>query len=179
LIDIIHILGAAGSGTSTLGKKLENKLNYIHLDVDDYFWFPTNPPFIKKREREERIKLLMTDISNKKKCVITGSLCGWGDVFIPFFDLIIEIETPTEIRIERIDKRESKRFGNRILQGGDMHDAHQKFIEWAESYDTADINSRSKALHDCWLKDINCKKLVVDGTMPLEQIINLIENLIK
>ncbi|MBB6697108.1 hypothetical protein [Clostridium algidicarnis] len=46
MIDIIHILGAAGSGTSTLGKKLKNKLNYIHLDVDDYFWFPTNPPFL-------------------------------------------------------------------------------------------------------------------------------------
>ncbi|WP_290441110.1 hypothetical protein [Clostridium algidicarnis] len=32
MIDIIHILGSAGSGTSTLGKKLENKLNYIHLE---------------------------------------------------------------------------------------------------------------------------------------------------
>ena len=95
MINVIHILGAAGSGTSTLGKEIENKLNYIQLDVDDYFWLPTDPPFIEKREREERIKLLMNDILNTKKCVVTGSLCRWGDIFIPFFDLIIEIETPS------------------------------------------------------------------------------------
>jgi adenylate kinase family enzyme len=174
LVNTIHILGASGSGTSTLGKEIEKKLNYIHLDVDDYFWLQTDPPFIEKREKEERIKLLMNDIVNTKRCVITGSLCGWGDVFIPFFDLIIEIETPTEVRIKRIEKREYKRFGNRILKGGDMYENHKNFIEWAKGYDTADINMRSKALHELWLKDIQCKKLVVDGTKPLDQIIELI-----
>lgn len=179
MISIIHVLGASGSGTSTLGKEIENKFNFIHLDVDDYFWLPTNPPFIKKRANEERIKLLMNDILNVKKCVITGSLCGWGDVFIPFFDLIIRIETPTDVRMERIEKREYKRFGNRILHGGDMYEGHQEFIEWAKSYDTGDINMRSKALHDYWLKDIRCKKLVVDGTKPLEQIIKSLIEIVK
>lgn len=179
MINVIHILGAAGSGTSTLGKEIENKLNYIQLDVDDYFWLPTDPPFSEKREREERIKLLMNDILNTKKCVITGTLCGWGDIFIPFFELIIEIETPTEVRIERIEKREYKRFENRILHGGDMYEAHQEFIEWAKRYDTADISIRSKALHNYWQKDIYCQKLVVDGTKPLDQIINVLIGIVK
>ncbi|MBU3104523.1 AAA family ATPase [Clostridium gasigenes] len=179
LINVIHILGASGSGTSTLGKEIENKFNYVHLDVDDYFWLPTNPPFIKKREIEESKKLLMNDISSAKKCVITGSLCGWGDVFIPIFDLIIRIEIPTEIRIERIKKREYERFGNRILHGGDMYETHKEFLEWSKSYDSADINSRSKVLHDCWLKNIHCKKNVMDGAKPLAEKINLIESMIK
>jgi len=179
LITIIHILGGSGSGTSTLGKEIESKLNYVHFDVDDYFWVPKNPPFVKKREIEERKKLLMNDILNAEKCVITGSLCGWGDVFIPIFDLIIRIEIPTEMRIERIKKREYERFGNRILQGGDMYYIHQKFLEWAKSYDTADINTRSKVLHDCWLKNIYCKKYVVDGTKPLTEKIDFIEDIIK
>ena len=96
MINIIHVLGASGSGTSTLGKEIENKLKYIHLDVDDYFWLPTSPPFIRKREIEERKNLLMNDISSAEKCVIAGSLCGWGDIFIPVFDLIILIEVPTD-----------------------------------------------------------------------------------
>lgn len=179
MITIIHILGASGSGTSTLGKEIESKLDYVHLDVDDYFWVPTNPPFVEKREIEERKKLLMNDILNAKKCVITGSLCGWGDVFIPIFDLIIRIEIPTKMRIERIKKREYERFGNRISQGGDMYYIHQEFLEWAKSYDTADINTRSKVLHDCWLKNINCKKYVVDGTKSLTEKINFIEDIIK
>jgi adenylate kinase family enzyme len=179
LINVIHILGASGSGTSTLGKEIQNKLNYIQLDVDDYFWLPTDPPFIEKREREQRIKLLMNDILITKKCVITGSLCGWGDIFIPFFDLIIEIETPTEVRIKRIEKREYKRFGNRILHGGDMYETHQEFIEWAKRYDTADISIRSKALHNYWKEDIHCQKLVVDGTKSLELIINVLIGIVK
>lgn len=179
VINIIHILGASGSGTSTLGKEIEDKLNYTQLDVDDYFWMPTDPPFIEKRKREERIKLLMNDILKTKKCVLTGSLCGWGDIFIPFFDLIIEIETPTEKRIERIEKREYERFGNRILPGGDMHKAHLEFVEWSKCYDTADISIRSKALHNLWLEDINCKKIVIDGTKPLSHTINLLEGIIK
>lgn len=179
MINIIHVLGASGSGTSTLGKEIENKLKYIHLDVDDYFWLPTSPPFIRKREIEERKNLLMNDISSAEKCVIAGSLCGWGDIFIPVFDLIILIEVPTDIRIERINKRDYERFGNRIVQGGDMYEDHLKFIEWSKSYDTADINSRSKALHDCWLKNICCKKIVIDGSKPLEEKISIIENIIK
>lgn len=129
LFNCIHIFGASGSGTSTIGMELDHKMNYAHFDVDDYFWISTNPPFTVKRNREDRIKLLKNDISKKEKFVLTGSLCGWGDVFIPLFDIVIKVETPTEIRIERLKKREFARFGTRILCGGDMYDGHQKFLE--------------------------------------------------
>ena len=33
----IHILGASGSGTSTLGNSLAEVLPHTHLDTDDYF----------------------------------------------------------------------------------------------------------------------------------------------
>jgi len=45
--------------------------------------------------------------------------CGWGDVFIPKFDLVVFVDTPTDIRIERLQKREYERFGSRIREGGD------------------------------------------------------------
>ena len=45
----IHIIGAAGSGTTTLGIELANVLPHVHLDTDKYYWLD-NKNFTKKRE---------------------------------------------------------------------------------------------------------------------------------
>lgn len=52
----IHILGASGSGTTTLAKVLSDELGYAHFDSDDYFWIPTEPPFTTKRPLDERVE---------------------------------------------------------------------------------------------------------------------------
>ncbi|WP_054740321.1 P-loop NTPase family protein [Cellulosilyticum ruminicola] len=67
---LIHILGASGSGTSTLGRVLEERYQYKHLDTDDYYWLLTNPPFTQAREEKERIALLKRDMAKYKKWVI-------------------------------------------------------------------------------------------------------------
>lgn len=36
--NVIHIFGASGSGTSTIGKYISVKWNYYFMDTDDYFW---------------------------------------------------------------------------------------------------------------------------------------------
>ncbi len=177
VINIIHIVGASGSGTTTLGKAIEHKYAYTHLDVDDYYWLPTDPPFTIPRDLNQRVKLLEEDIKKYKKCVITGSLCGWGDCFISKFDLIITVVTPTEIRIKRLKQRELQRSGNRIRPNGDMFNKHMEFIRWAEKYDTGDTSIRSKQLHDEWLKLISCKKIVVDGTISTDIALFKIEEL--
>jgi len=38
MIQRIHILGASGSGTTTLGRALAERLQCPHFDTDDYFW---------------------------------------------------------------------------------------------------------------------------------------------
>ncbi|BDD11489.1 hypothetical protein FUAX_39210 (plasmid) [Fulvitalea axinellae] len=40
----ILIFGASGSGTTTLGKEIAKRAKFTHLDADDYYWKPTNPP---------------------------------------------------------------------------------------------------------------------------------------
>lgn len=121
---------------------------------------------------KERQDLLKADIQNTSKAVITGSLCGWGDIFIKYFDLVIYIYTPTNIRINRINNREQKRFGDRIIKGGDMYNTHLEFIEWAKTYDTAGTETRSSALHMGWLKGITCPVINVDGTKTVDELIN-------
>ena len=168
---VIHILGASGSGTTTLGKAISEKYGFKHLDTDDFYWLPTDPKYTAKREPSERQRLLAEAIEKAERCVISGSLCGWGDMFIPKFELVILVETPTEVRIERLKQREFNHFGDRILPGGDMYQNHIEFLEWAAKYDTAGVEQRSRALHAEWLKKVNCPVIIVDGTKPVSEIL--------
>lgn len=52
---VVHIYGASGSGTSTIGRFISNKLGYFFMDTDDYFWESTNPPYTIKRNVSDRI----------------------------------------------------------------------------------------------------------------------------
>lgn len=167
--NVIHIYGASGSGTSTLGKKISEKLGYKFMDTDNYFWFPTNPRYTTKRSKEERLALMKKDILENDNVVISGSLVDWGDELISYFTLTIRLVTETKIRIERIKQREWDKFGERITPGGDMYQQHLDFIEWARKYDTGSVNMRSKAKHDEWQKQLQCKQIVLNGADDLEE----------
>lgn len=164
---VIHIFGASGSGTTTLGAKICAELGFTHLDSDDYLWIPTDPKYTTKRDAKERAALMKKDILSADSVVISGSLVGWGDELIPQFTLAIRLVTPTDVRIARLLKREREEFGSRIDVGGDMYENHLEFIEWARSYDTGDVNIRSKAMHDEWQKKLHCKLIELNGTDDL------------
>lgn len=168
-INVIHIYGGSGSGTSTLGYAFSRESGFYFMDADDYLWLPTDPRFTQMRESGERIRLMKEDIKEHKKVVISGSVTGWGDPLIPMFDLAVRLVTDVDIRIARIKTREAERFGDRILPGGDMYKQHQDFLEWAAAYDTGDVNMRSRALHDQWQKKLDCRQLVLDGGRPVEE----------
>ncbi len=171
---VIHIYGASGSGTSTLGRFIRDKLGYHFMDTDDYFWEATNPPYQIKRSPSDRIALMRRDIASYDKVVISGSLVGWGDELIPFLTLAIRVETDTAIRIDRLKKREREHWGSRIDAGGDMYETHRKFIDWTASYDHGDLNMRSKSKHDEWQKQLPCQIILLDGGLPVEKNFEII-----
>ena len=109
-----------------------------------------------------------------EKVVISGSLVDWGDELIPLFTLAIRVETDTATRIERLRTREREHFGNRIDPGGDMYENHKEFIEWAASYDEGGTEMRSKAKHDEWQKLLSCPVVLVDGSLPVETNLEVI-----
>lgn len=177
--NVIHIFGASGSGTSTLGRKIGNELGYRFMDTDDYFWLPTDPKYTQKRPVNERLKLMKNDIANSDNVVISGSLVDWGDEFIPLFTLVIRMETDTSVRISRLKAREKEAFGSRIEAGGDMHQAHMDFIEWAKAYDNGGMNMRSRAKHDEWQKLLTCQLIVLDGRKDLEHNFSIIKEVLQ
>lgn len=176
---VLHLFGASGSGTTTLGKKLAEELGFTFMDTDDYFWMPTDPKFTVKRPTDERIALMKRDIQNAEHVVLSGSLAGWGDVLIPFFTLAVRIEMAPDLRIKRLVQREKERFGLRIEPGGDMHAQHLAFVEWARAYDTGGMNQRSKVRHDAWQKQLPCPVLCVNGADSIEENVERIKRILN
>lgn len=166
---IIYIYGASGSGTSTFGRYICHKLGYFFMDIDDYFWQPTNPPYQLKRSISDRLEGLKKDLVKHDKVVLSGSLVDWGDELIPSFCLTLRLETDTTIRIDRLKKRERERFGNRIDVGGDLYETHQHFLKWAASYDQGGLDRRSRLKFDTWQKQLSCPQIVLDGSLPIEK----------
>lgn len=176
---VIHIYGASGSGTSTLGKYISEKAGCFFMDTDDYFWEATDPPYTVKRKLSERLELMKNDLAEYDNAVISGSLVGWGDELIPLFTLAIRVETATQIRIERLKKRELEHFGDRIRFGGDMYQNHLDFMEWAAAYDDGGLDMRSKQEHDEWEKLLRCQIIKVDGSRSVDSNFKIIYESMK
>jgi len=78
------------------------KLDAKHLDVDDFLWAPTEPPFIQRREPLQYSALFTSAIAGGESWVLSGSLLRWGDELMPLFDLVVFLHIPPEVRIARL-----------------------------------------------------------------------------
>ena len=166
--DRIHIVGASGSGTSSLAAELAGRYGHRHLDTDDFYWRRTDPPFREKRPREERLASLRTTFQEAKRWVLSGSLCGWGDPVIPELELVVFLLVPTPVRLARLRAREIERYGRQaIAPGGALHEAHVEFLEWAGRYDTGDPEMRSRAMHEAWLAALPCSVVRLEGDVSV------------
>ena len=171
----IHIVGASGSGTTTLGAALAARLEYEHLDTDSFYWKQTDPPFQEARPVEMRRKLLRSVIDAVPAWVLSGSLSGWGDVFIPEFDLVIFLSLPHDVRMKRLEHRELGRYGaDAISAGGAMHESYTAFLAWASRYDSAGFEQRSRALHEAWLGEMPVPVIRIDGELTTDRQIEIL-----
>jgi hypothetical protein len=111
----------------------------------------------------------MDDLTAQDSWVVSGSLCGWGDVAIPLFELVVFLWVPQEVRMARLHRREQARFGERILPGGDMYESSQAFLARAASYEEGGLDIRSRQRHDQWLSTLPCPILCFEGEYTIEE----------
>lgn len=137
---------------------------------------PTDPPFSSKRPPEGRVRLIQDRQSETEGWILTGSFIGWGDALIHHVDLIVFLQTPTTTRLQRLDKREADRHGARVLPGGDMHEAHLAFRDWASRYDDPFFTGRNLAQHERWLSDQSAPVLRLQGEQPTEELMQRVAN---
>lgn len=167
----IHIAGASGSGTTTLGRALANYWSVPHADTDDYFWLPTDPPYVTTRAKHERLNLMQSVFVPREAWVLSGSLLGWGEPVIEQCDAVIFLTLESEERIRRLEKREDiRRSGSRFDEV-----AWNRFLQWAKGYDNATFEGRNLAGHERWLGKLDKPVLRLDSAMPPEQLVDAIK----
>ncbi|MDD3397712.1 MAG: AAA family ATPase [Clostridia bacterium] len=159
----ICVIGAAGTGTSTIGRHIAFHYDIKQIESDYYAWEQTNPPFQKDRSYEEGRSLLNKAFDENENLIICGNVARWGKEFSDRFDLLVFLKAPTETRIKRINYRERELYGERVLDGGDMFENFKKFLWYAEHYDVGDETFRSLKQHTNYIKNhIKCPVLEID-----------------
>jgi adenylate kinase family enzyme len=170
----LHVLGASGAGTTTLGAALANRLGHPHVDADSLFWLPTDPPFTTKRRRHDRQAMLLRLLPAAGQWVFSGSAPEWATPIEPFYDLVVFLRLDPAVRLERLRQREAARYGKRLEAGGDMAAASSEFLRWAEAYDTAGPEQRSLVGHEAWLATLKAPVLRLDSSAPLENLVSAV-----
>ena len=174
----IHIFGASGSGTTTLGKALQQELGYRHLDADDYYWEKTDPPFQEKVPLAKRNERITKDFLAQENCIISGSMVSWGKEWASAFDLYIFLYLPPEIRMQRLKEREIERYGAALYTNEKFRTESKAFLDWASQYDDGTFKGRSLAIHLNWIKTLEGKVLKIEGdTMVTERVARTIASL--
>ena len=100
-------------------------------------------------------------IEEDRRFVIAAVKGDYGDKLPAFLDHIILIEVPREVLSRRVRERSYQKFGNRVLPGGDLYEAEQKWY--------ALTDSRPDDYVTQWLDTVRCPVTRIDGTLPVEE----------
>lgn len=186
----IAIFGLNGGGKSTLAHALAKKTGFFEMDVEDYYfpeqrksrkWALENNsiidtehlgsiPFSVPRTKSEVQTAIIEDIRLHPNFTIASVTMNWSDDILSRIDIAFEIRTPLEERLKRIQGREERRFGERVLPGGDMYTQQMEFRKLVENRDL-------KAVEESAMR-LSCPMIVLDGTLPVtENMKKIIDNL--
>ncbi|QQA43165.1 hypothetical protein [Pelagovum pacificum] len=169
----VHITGASGSGTTTLGRALAQDWSVPCHDTDDFYWLPTDPAYTIKRDPHQRLDLMEQMFLPRPGWVLSGSLLGWGDTITPSFDIVIFMTLDPATRMDRLREREARRLGGDATFPGPVRDRYLAFLDWARRYDDPAFTGRSRATHERWLSTLSCPILRLDSRKPVDDLVKV------
>ena len=166
--NVIIVCGLNGAGKSTLGKALAEKLNYQFIDIEDIYFPKDNPEYmyLNPRPFEEVERILSNTISENNNFVLASVKGNFNKDIVSHFKYAVYIEAPKETRIKRVYERSYNKFGDRMLEGGDLYEKEKAFFDFVKSKDENTV--------EIWLPSISCPIIRVDGTLPIDNNAELI-----
>lgn len=166
----IQICGLNGCGKSTIGKALAQRIGFHFID-NEYLYFSgraENEPYANPRTQTEVERLLMDEVSAHPDFVFSAVKGDYGKDIARMYDYVVVIEVPEKIRLRRVRNRSFRKFGSRMLPGGDLYDREEEFFRMVES--------RKDQYIENWLQKVNCPIIRIDGTKPVDENV---ENIIR
>ena len=167
----IHVMGASGSGTSTLARGLANAFDSQAFDTDDFYWKPTDPPFTVKRPVAERIALMEEVFLPRRDWILSGSFTSWGAPIVPRLTHVIFLALPGAKRLARLRRRERLRADPELTRTPEWQAANRGFLDWAMSYDDPGFRGRSRATHERWLEGLPVPVIRIDASAPADAVL--------
>ncbi len=169
----IQICGLNGSGKSTLGRALAEKIGFYFIDDENLYFSRSNPnePYTNPKPRHEVEQLLMNEVKNHPDFVFAAVKGDYEKDIISMYDYVIMLEVPKSVRSQRVRNRSFKKFGSRMLLGGDLYNQEEAFFQMVES--------RQGSYVENWLQTVKCPIIRVDGTKPIEENVEYIINSIS
>lgn len=110
--------------------------------------------------------MLWNEVRTHENFVFASVKGDYGENIYPFFQYVVLIDVPKDIRIQRVRNRSFQKFGERILRGGDLHEQEEKFFDL--------IKSRSENTVEDWVQSLKCPVLRIDGTKTIEENVDFI-----
>lgn len=164
----ILVCGLNGSGKSTFGKALAEKLGYHFIDNEDLYFPKSNPNYIYAipRSEAEVESLLIKEVRAHENFVFAAVYGDHGKEILPFYKCAIVLKVPKEVRMQRVRDRSFQKFGDRMLEGGDLYEKEERFFQL--------VSKRSEDSVEKWARSLSCPVIRIDGTKPVEENINFI-----
>lgn len=166
----LHVMGASGSGATTLARAVADRWSVPHADSDDYFWCPSDPPFTEPRPVPERLELMQRLFVPREAWVLSGSVTGWGEPVVAACDAIVFLTLAPEERMRRLDEREVRRRAGQGFDGAAWAD----FRAWAAGYDDPAFDGRTRATHEAWLARVEQPVLRLDAARPRTELLEAV-----
>lgn len=164
----ICVCGLNGCGKTTFAGALAEELNFKHMDIEDYYFVPSEIPYSVSRNREEVEQLLLSDMQNNPRFVFSAVDGNIISEISSKYNLVIYFYAPLDVRMERIKKRAFDKFGHRILFGGDMYEQEQNFFKFVSKRDTSSV--------EAWLETVSCPVIRLNGIQSIEDNVRVIIN---
>ena len=162
------ICGMNGSGKSTLGRALAEQLRWRFIDNEDLYFPKADPahPYAVERTQAEVERLLLDEV-RRDDCFVFAAVRGnYGEKVLSYYKAAVLVEVPRDVRLQRVKDRSFRKFGARMLPGGDLYESEKRF------YDL--IAARPEDYAARWLDTVDIPVLRVDGTKPVGENVDLI-----
>ncbi len=169
------ICGGNGAGKSTLGRALADKTGWVFRDIEDYYFPKTNPdfPYAVQRTEAEIADMLYVDLQQDAPFILAAVRGNYSEKVAAMFTSAVFIRVPKEIRMKRVRQRALDRFGDRVLEGGDLYESENAFYALIEKRNDQTILD--------WLNTLNIPvmELELDGTQPVLNNVEMVCSLIN